>query len=150
MQTDPQPFLFLYSNGKKKLFWKHCFSGNVWWWWAEPKVWEVFCAHSLDGVSVFHHLLWKQLLKCWAVLRNQGQADYSTSEFCRLCHHELKEGSRHCTKCAGLQSLASQVLFSIWERVWGTLPSFCFYLGILGELLLKSLEAKWHFNLNST
>lgn len=114
MQTDPQSFLFPHWN-EKKIFWKHCFSGNGWWWWAEPKVWEVFCAHSLDDVLVFHHVLWRHLLKCWAILRKQGQADHSTSEFCKLCHQELKREAD--TALSALDCSPWQAKFpSLFER----------------------------------
>lgn len=83
------------------------------------------------------------------VLSNSQETRSSWSQHLRILQAlppRAKERSRHCTKCTGLQSLASQVSFSIWEGFWGTLLSFPFYLGMLGELLLKSLEAKWHFN----
>lgn len=144
MKTDPQSFLFPYSSGEKTVLKAFLFRK-----WLMVVGWA-------QGLGIF---LCPQLIWCLGlspsvmetpseVLSNsqQPRVDHSTSEFCRLCHHELKERSRRCTKCAELQSLASQVPFSIWERVWGTLPSFPFYLGILGDLLLKSLEAKWHFN----
>lgn len=115
----------------KNCFESIVFSGNGWWCWAEPKVWEIFCAHSLDDVSVFHHLL-------------QSAEQFSGtkgSQHLRVLQTLLpraKERNRHCTKCAGLHSMASQVFFSIWEGVWGTLPSFPFYLGILGSFYSKA------------
>lgn len=54
-----------------------------------------------------------------------------------------KEGSKLSTEHATVQFLASQVFFfSSWEAVWGTLPSFPFYLGTRESFCSKAWKEK--------
>lgn len=55
---------------------------------------------------------------------------------------KAKERSRRSTEHARLQSLASQVFFPIWKGVWGTLPCFHFYFGVLGSFCSKTWKEK--------
>lgn len=87
----------------------------------------------------------------WSFIISYGDTFWNAEQFSRTKGSQhprvlqalpprAKERSRRCTKCAGLQTLASQVFFSIWEGVWGTTPSFPFLFGHTRELLLKNLK----------
>lgn len=134
MQIDSQSFLFPYSNGKKLL---------------ESTVFQGMADGGGLSPSSGKFSVPTVWIMSWSFTTCYGDTFWSAEQFSgtKASQHlrvlqalppRAKERSRCCTKSAELQSLASQVFFSIWDGVWGTLPNFPFYLGKQGSFCSKA------------
>lgn len=135
MQIDPQMFLFPYSNGEKNMLKELVFRK-----WLMVVGWAQGLGSFLCPQLGWHSSLLPPFTErsSEALSSSHEPRDHSTSVAGRLCQ-QARDRNRHSTERARLQSLATQVFFfSIWKGVWGTLPSFHFYLGKLGSFCSKT------------